>query len=104
MHDDTEKQAQQRWIHQMAGNPHRGRFPTESPLERELRLEIQREQLREDVNKRLEWSRENIALPCEEEAVNKRQRTRTSRGSAVQVFLVTSRIQLNCPKNLRNLV
>ena len=44
--NDTEKQAQQRWIHQMAGNPRRGRFPTETPLERELRLEIQSEQLR----------------------------------------------------------
>ena len=30
----------------MAGNPSRGRFPTETPLERELRLEIQSEQLR----------------------------------------------------------
>ena len=29
----------------MAGNPRRGRFPTETPLERELRLEIQSEQL-----------------------------------------------------------
>ena len=31
----------------MAGNPRRGSFPTETPLERELRLEIQSEQLRE---------------------------------------------------------
>ena len=30
----------------MAGNPRRERFPTETPLERELRLEIQSEQLR----------------------------------------------------------
>ena len=30
----------------MAGNPRRGRFPTETPRERELRLEIQSEQLR----------------------------------------------------------
>lgn len=30
----------------MAGSPRRGRFPTETPLERELRLEIQSEQLR----------------------------------------------------------
>ena len=91
----------------MAGNPRRGRFPTETPLERELRLEIQSEQLRgrRQQETRVEQREYRFAtLPCEEEAVNKRQRTRTSRGFAVQVFLVTRRIQLNCLKNLRNLV
>ena len=31
---------------QVAPNPHPGRFPTETPLERERRLQIQREQRR----------------------------------------------------------
>ena len=31
---------------QVAPNPHSGRFPTETPLERERRLQIQREQRR----------------------------------------------------------
>ena len=38
--NDPEQQTQQRWIQQEAANPQRGRFTTETPLERERRLEI----------------------------------------------------------------
>ena len=42
----TEQQTQERRIQQPAVNPRRGRFATETPLQRERRLEIQREQRR----------------------------------------------------------
>ena len=42
--NDPEQQTQQRWIQQEAANPQRGRFTTETPLERERQLEIQHEQ------------------------------------------------------------
>lgn len=42
----TEKQTQEPRIQQPAVNPRRGRFATDTPLERERRPEIQREQPR----------------------------------------------------------
>ena len=46
----------------MAGNPRRRRFPTETPLERELRLENQSEQLRGRQETRLEQREYRFAL------------------------------------------
>ena len=53
--NDIEKQAQQ-----VAAIPRRGRFSTETPLERERRLEIRREQRRRRGQQEI-VSRENIA-------------------------------------------
>ena len=44
--NERQEQRQQRLIQRVAGNSCRGRFMTETPLERERRLEIQREQRR----------------------------------------------------------
>ena len=46
-HEQFRMQMTRKSKHQVAGNPRRGRFSTETPLEREHRLEIQRKQRRE---------------------------------------------------------
>ena len=63
--NDTEQQAQQ-----VAANPRRGRFSTETPLERERRLEIYRQRRRRRDNKKPPRSRESIAYHSEGNVVN----------------------------------
>ena len=49
--NDGQEQRQQHLIQQVAGNSRRRRFTTETPLERERRLENQREQRRRHLQK-----------------------------------------------------
>ena len=55
----TQHQTQKRRIQQPAINPRRGRFDAEKSLERERRLEIQREQRRREGSNK-QRSRKNI--------------------------------------------
>jgi len=56
---NKQEQRQQRLIQQVAGNSRRRRFTTETPLERELRLENQREQRRRRRQQETTEQREN---------------------------------------------
>ena len=60
---------------QVAPNSRPGRFSTETPLERERRLQFSVNNEGEDVNKKPR-SRENIAYHSEGNADHKRQRNR----------------------------
>jgi len=57
--NEGQEQRQQRLIQQVAGNSHRKRFTTETPLERGRRLENQREQRRRRRQQETTEQREN---------------------------------------------
>jgi len=74
--NEGQEQRQQRLIQVMAGNSRRGRFTTETPLERELTvLKFSASNEGEGDNKKPR-SRGSNAWPSKDKAVSRRQRSR----------------------------